>query len=269
MKKLARHLARRRRAWWVRKIRQHVLTLHVGLENRDYQLDRNGEGWVLQQLAKAGQPRVVFDVGAHHGQWTRLAATRLTDAAVHAFEIVPDTCAQLRQRCADATRVTVNNVGLSDEPGEMDVYCDPNRDSKATVVARRANADEQQRQTTRLPVTTGEAYCREAGVDHIDMLKLDVEGHEPAALRGFEPMLRRGAIDVIQFEYGYVNIDTKFLLKDFYEYLEPFGMAVGKIYPDHVDLRPYRYEDENFYGPNYLAVHRERDDLIAALTAER
>ena len=60
---------------------------------------------------------------------------------------------------------------------------------------------------------------------------------------------------MIQFEYGYVNIVAKFLLYDFYKLLEGYGMKIGKIYPDFVDFRDYRYQDEDFIGPNYLAVH--------------
>jgi hypothetical protein len=37
---------------------------------------------------------------------------------------------------------------------------------------------------------------------------------------------------------------------------------VGKVYPTYVDFRSYRLTDEDFRGPNYLAVRRERNDLI-------
>ena len=78
-------------------------------------------------------------------------------------------------------------------------------------------------------------------------------------------MLGAGAIDVIQFEYGYITIDTKFLLKDFHEYLEPFGMKIGKIYPNYIDFRGYKHSHEDFYGPNFLAVRSDLSDLIEKL----
>ena len=45
------------------------------------------------------------------------------------------------------------------------------------------------------------------------------------------------------------------------EVLEP----LGKIFPDHVAFKDYEYRDEDFYGPNYLAVHRSHGALIDAL----
>jgi hypothetical protein len=62
-----------------------------------------------------------------------------------------------------------------------------------------------------------------------------------------------------------VNIITHFLLRDFYELLEGRAYAVGKLFPDHVDFRPYVLEDEDFLGPNYIAVRKMRPDIIAAL----
>ncbi|MFM9971903.1 MAG: hypothetical protein ACKVQK_26275 [Burkholderiales bacterium] len=40
---------------------------------------------------------------------------------------------------------------------------------------------------------------------------------------------------------------------------------LGKLYPDHVDFRAYQLEDEDFLGPNYVAVRQGRGDLIEAL----
>jgi hypothetical protein len=73
----------------------------------------------------------------------------------------------------------------------------------------------------------------------------------------------------VQFEYGYVNVLTKHLLRDFHQLLEAAGLVVGKIYPNHVDFRTYRLPDEDFLGPNYLAVRRSQERLIAALSGGR
>ncbi len=76
-------------------------------------------------------------------------------------------------------------------------------------------------------------------------------------------------VNAVQFEYGYVNVLTKHLLRDFHQLLEAAGLVVGKIYPNHVDFRTYRLPDEDFLGPNYLAVRRSQERLIAALSGGR
>jgi hypothetical protein len=67
---------------------------------------------------------------------------------------------------------------------------------------------------------------------------------------------------VVQFEYGLKNIVTKFLLRDFYAYFEARGYKVGKLFPTSVRFREYRFEDEDFLGPNYVAACPELVGLL-------
>ena len=48
-------------------------------------------------------------------------------------------------------------------------------------------------------------------------MKMDIEGHEPFALRGAKNSLQKGLFRYIQFEYGGCNIDSRTYLKDFYD----------------------------------------------------
>jgi hypothetical protein len=54
-----------------------------------------------------------------------------------------------------------------------------------------------------LPVrtTTLDAYAAASGLRRIDFLKLDVEGYEPAVLRGAAGLLNRHAIGTLFFEW--------------------------------------------------------------------
>jgi hypothetical protein len=71
----------------------------------------------------------------------------------------------------------------------------------------------------------------------------------------------------VQFEYGYASITSHFLLADFYRFFEERGFVLGKLFPDHVDFREYDlYKDENFLGPNFVAVSKKRSDVIALLS---
>ena len=105
----------------------------------------------------------------------------------------------------------------------------------------------------------------EMGIGHIDLLKVDAEGADLAVLRGFLTMLRRRAIDVVQFEYGYACVIARALLLDFYELLEGCGYLVGRLSPRGIDFAPYRLESENFFGPNFVAARADRPDILTLL----
>jgi FkbM family methyltransferase len=231
--------------------------------NRSFASATNGEERVMALMAQSGCD-CLFDVGANVGEWT-LSARRLAPAAtVHAFEIVPDTAALLVAATADDPRVHANASGLGSEEGTVEVRYYPTF-SEGSGVTTQLDLPFELRSC---PVTTGDAYCERHGIEHIDFLKLDVEGAEDSVLRGFAGMFAAGAIDAVQFEYGTPNIESHFLLRDFHAFFGERGFVVGKIYPDHVEFRPYDpLIDEDFRGPNFLAVRRERADLLTNLAA--
>jgi FkbM family methyltransferase len=270
LQRIGRFFACNRSNPWIRRTNTALVALHKGYENLNYDFRSNGELEVLRRLAttEMAVTKTIFDVGANRGEWTALATDVFKGAYVHAFEIVPETFARLHARHGDEGNIVLNNVGLSDREGPMTVYFSAEHHGVATCVAGFSEVFHQyQPEARQVRTTTGDAYCMTKNITAIDFLKIDVEGFEPQVLKGFEAMLRAGKIDVLQFEYGYINIDTHFLLKDFYDYLCQFNMTIGKIYPNHVQFRPYRHMDEDFLGPNYLAVRSERNDLISVLGA--
>ena len=228
----------------------------------NYRFDRNGERRVLTIVARHS-PTVVLDVGANVGSWSSAAAELLGSADIHAFELVPTTARALASRFTDDARVHVNDFGLADFEGSIDVQVHaftPN----ISFIATSAEA----LPTERCRVMRGDDYADGHGITHIDLLKIDAEGADHLVLRGFDRLLRAGRIDVVQFEYARFALTTHFLLADFYEMLEGFGFRVGKIYPTTVAFRPYRIEDEDFRGLNFLAVRSELTDLIAQLQSD-
>jgi FkbM family methyltransferase len=231
--------------------------------NMNFDIERNGELTVLEQF-RSSAPRVIFDVGANVGDWSERATGLFPAASIHAFEIVPDTARVMRERLhRTSAGLTINSSGLSDVSGEITIAYLPDftEGSSGALVPPGETVHYLQ-----CPVTTGDEYCASHGIEAIDLLKIDVEGMEGRVLAGFESMLSRGAIHAVQFEYGHLNASVRFLLGDFYELFERHGFTVGKVFPDGVDFKELDpWHDENFIGPNYLAVLRTDTELIARL----
>ncbi len=232
--------------------------------NHSYDPARNGELRVLRLLGEADM-RCVFDVGANVGNWVTSAAALLPQASFHCFEIVPETARRLAEHTAHlGDRVHVNAVGLGEAPATVQMSINPDFLEGATATGL---------QHPGLPVDvqpgeviTGDAYCREHAITHIDLLKIDTEGLDLQVLKGFDALLGGGAVDVVQFEYGLANIPVRALLADFYAFLGERDFVVGKIWPHDIAFRDYNPRtDEDFRGPNYLAVRRDHTDLIARL----
>lgn len=232
-------------------------------KNFDYFFATNGEAWLLDRL-KSDQVECVFDVGANHGEWSSLALAAFPKAKVHAFEIAPPTFRQLETVHGGNDRVSLNAVGLSESEGEFDFDYFPGADAISSLLVG-SGIHKLASQKIRVKTITGDTYCNSHGIAHIDFLKMDVEGAEYLVLRGFSSLLEKQGIDVIQFEYGLKCIISKFLLRDYYDLFLERDYVVGKLYPDRVVFKPYEVTDEDFLGPNYVAVSRKRPDIIKLL----
>jgi FkbM family methyltransferase len=229
--------------------------------NVNYDAASNGEARILRLLGGRAAT-CILDVGANVGDYALLAQRLCPTAQIHAFEIVPQTFSVLEARTAGISRITRSRIGLGEQAGRIDVmHCteEPGLSSVYPWPHGKVTT------TITCEVQTGDAYCAAHGLEHVDLLKLDIEGAELPALRGFERMLSSGRIDAVQFEYGYVNIMPRFLLRDLTEFLSAHGYRVGKIFPMSVDFKRYELTDEDFQGPNYLAVRESRADLVTLL----
>ena len=232
--------------------------------NASYKPHKNGERWLLGALG-AEPMRTVLDVGANVGDWSLLAAAAFPDATIYALEIVPSTAATLRARTAGVSRIKVFDQGLADHTGSLTVRFNPAATAHTTFTDY-PHGWEGERIEGR--VMRGDEFLAREGIRAVDMLKLDVEGAEHLVLQGLGAALAARSVRFVQFEYGRVNILTRFLLKDFYEVFARNGYVLGKIYPDYVDFRDYELGDEDFLGPNYLAC-RADEPLIARLRGNR
>jgi FkbM family methyltransferase len=199
---------------------------------------------------------VVFDVGAHRGEWTRELLSQAPGvAAVHCFEPAtvhwPEICA-----IADP-RVRLVRAAVSDAAGEATLHANEPGSALASLT-RRDLGHMGLRFEHAEPVRTLrlDDYLREQAIARVDFLKLDVEGHELAALRGAEDALRRKAIAALAFEFGGCNIDTRVFFRDFWKLLEAYGYGLYRLAPRHRlwPVEAYSEETENFLFANYFAV---------------
>ena len=217
----------------------------------------------LQERLKDVHLETIFDVGANSGEWTRMARKFQPNADIHTFELIPQTFKKMVDNNVIDEKVYPNSFGLSNHTGIIPVNVVPNNDRVTTAVLDYAHTEVKR---VNALVTTGEYYCLAQEINFIDFLKLDCEGHEYEVLEGFRPVMEAQAIGCIQFEYGLLNVLTKHLLMDFYRMLTPLGYLIGKLTPEGITFKDFNLQDEDFRGPDMVAVHTSRQDIGLALS---
>lgn len=232
----------------------HRLALHGLGYGRVAGVATSGEGALLDRLANRPLSLLV-DAGANRGEWALAALERWPAAAIHAFEPAADVCEELRGTLGD--RAVVQNKALGASTGTATLHKVSGSDTLSSLHLRDlARHDMTMTDAEVVEVVTLDSYCDDAEIDHIDLLKIDVEGHELAVLNGASRMLAEDRIDVIQFEFGGTDIDARTFLRDFVDLLNP-RFTISRLLTDGQVPLDYREESEIFVGCNFVAERRQ------------
>ncbi|NJN87145.1 MAG: FkbM family methyltransferase [Leptolyngbyaceae cyanobacterium SL_7_1] len=219
-----------------------------------------GELEVLKGISLAG--KVVFDVGAHTGAWSKAALNHWADVQIHTFEPTPKSYHALIQYLAEflpTEQLIPNQLAVSDQPGLQTFYLYEDAPTWNTLHRRNALEKQGLRSPSPLSVltTTLDQYCEQIGLRRINFLKIDVEGEEANVLLGAKELLRQERIDYVQFEYGGTWRDAEKNLGEVFIFLHDFNYALFKIQPNGLQFIPqFTPELEDFEFSNYLAVHQ-------------
>jgi FkbM family methyltransferase len=199
---------------------------------------------------------VALDVGANVGFWAVPFAQRGT---VHAFEPVPSNAARLAENAAlngVSDRLCIHEVALSDHAGSAVITLreDFLRGAETGNAALAIDHDDDRFQSLTVGRDTLDSLVSGLRLDRIDVMKVDIEGHEDSFLRGARNTIA-GARPVIFIEwnrsyYERRQVDPAARIADALTDLD--YIYLRRIDGEHWDLVPA------FESPKLL------DDLIIA-----
>jgi FkbM family methyltransferase len=228
--------------------------------NNNADFYKNGENRFLQNFFSDCKEKqlTVFDIGANVGDYTQIlihySQKFFKEMNVHLFEPMPHTFEKLKSRFVNSKGLIYNNCGASDENSNRDIYFDHNESALASLYDRLAVKLDK-----KIPIKLIrlEDYITEQKVGKINLIKLDVEGHEFSALNGMGKYLNGHFIDFIQFEYGGTYIDSRTYLNDMFKLLESRGFKLFKIKRHSLEPVNYMPAFENFAYSNYVAISED------------
>lgn len=201
-----------------------------GLGILNYQDDHvSGERhFVTRVLPRLVRPEpVFFDVGANVGTFASMLLTEFPQATVHAFEPHPRNYARLQSLGTRYNRVKCHNVALGDAEGTATLYDRADGDGSSHASLHESVISELHGQgvvEVGVRVVTLDTIAEEQGVDYVDYLKIDTEGHELAVLKGAARLLAGNRIGCIQFEFNEMNVVSRVFLRDFRKILAGYDL---------------------------------------------
>ena len=220
----------------------------------DSNMERNGELTFLRGVL--GNCRIVFDVGANVGEWAQHALAINSNISLHCFEPGHQNFLQLVANVP--SQVVCNELGLSSHPDDKPLFMIDGNPGMTSLYQRRGLTDlglQPPVEGERVTLVRFDDYCLEHQIDHVDFVKLDVEGHELEVLQGMTRSLDENRVGIIQFEYGGCNIDAGVLLKDLWSFFDTFSYGLYKLLPRGPRrVHEYSQSHENFQYQNWAAI---------------
>jgi len=223
----------------IRGYRAVARRVETVLMNRSLHTDTNGELWLLSRLPV--RPCVI-DVGFHHGDYSGHVIAAHPDATVYAFDPAPSAVEWHARRFREIPNINMAQIALSDASGQHVFY---DYGTGCNSLAKRDNAGDLAA-TYEVAVWRLDKWCRERGVDRVDLLKIDAEGFDLNVLRGASDLLDRQAIDVFMFEYADGWIANRTFLSDAVTYIADKPYRLFRLFNGFLSPLRYTPTDERF-----------------------
>lgn len=225
-----------------------------GMDNLEVTGFQPEQNFLNEYLGSVSTP-VVLDVGAYRGDYAAGALKANANSKVFSFEPHPVSYQKLKKRSRDLGFVAVN-IGCSDRDGTLKLFdiAEESRSFRTTAYQEAIEKMLDRKSVCyEVPTTSLDSFCRQADISHIDLLKIDAEGHEINILEGASTLLKDKKVHAIQFEFNELSIYAGKHFKDFVDQLPDYMFFI--LLPDGaVPLGAYNpLEHENYVYQNIVA----------------
>ncbi len=157
-------------------------------------LPEYAEQMFMYQFVEAND--IVVDIGAHIGSETVLLGSKLASGRIYSFEPTPAILPHLKANISINNlmdRIVVESMAISDHNGYTKFYL--STESEVNSLHKNKGSKE-----ISIKTITLDKYASVYDIQHVNLLKIDVEGYEYAVIRGSKSLLTKHKIDVIVFE---------------------------------------------------------------------
>lgn len=212
------------------------------LRNREFRNNFSRESLIKSLVDQRVPAPILLDVGAHKGESVRFLRRLIPSAQIHSFEPSTSSFAELRTLADNTTHC--HNVALSDVDGTVEFFANTISHTNSMFRVNENSRDslyfEQQRRTgaptpqgafnvsTQVRSVRLSTFCREHALNHIHLLKIDVQGAESKVLTGAaEALLFTDCIILEIMFFDYYEHQGSF--SEIEAVIRPFGFRLFSI----------------------------------------
>lgn len=217
------------------------------------------ENRVVHKLLKK-KPELAIDIGGNIGEYSAEIRRRNSMTEIHIFEPSATNIKKLLHRFSNDKQIVVVPFAVSDNISQATLFSNEPGSGLSSLTQRKLqhiNIDFNVKESVNT-IRFEDYWQANLNGRNIDIVKIDIEGHELSALNGFGKAIH--STKLIQFEFGGCNIDTRTYFQDFWYFFKEHNFDIYRITPIGIEfIKNYRESDEKFSTTNYIAVNRNID----------
>jgi FkbM family methyltransferase len=221
--------------------------------------------WIRQSL-QLRQARVIFDVGANHGDFSKAASVCFPQADVFLFEPLPLLRSILESEVTrHRNQWHFHPIALGASEGHLPLYVDPANDTIGSLAGFSESYNKMHNQSPNrsntakieVPIESLDNFCQRERIGQIDLIKIDVEGFEFAVLDGSSEMLGNTKAIIIELSLVRKAEGKPEPLLDMVNRLTQYGFYIVALFPSFAP-------DENKQGrpQEYNILARRFDSKV-------
>ena len=153
--------------------------------------------------------KYIFEVGARYGDESIMLATVFNTSQIYSFECNPNTVMKCVSKLKDHNNITLFCHGLGEKEEVLPFYSYTKDNDGASSLHKRIDFDDTQELTGHVLIRSLESVVREHSIPYIDLLCMDIQGHELSVLKGSAEYLKN--IKYVIMEEPKLVINTQFL----------------------------------------------------------
>jgi FkbM family methyltransferase len=180
---------------------------------------------------------IIFDIGASIGQTASQYRTCFPRAKINCFEPIDVSLNQLKERFSNDSKTQCFQIALTCSEGEKTFYLNKGPETSSLLPSTQesskwAAADLMENvRSLSVPTTTLDAFCQKAGINKIDILKMDTQGAELSILKGAANLLSTEKIGIIYSEVLFVPLyEGQASFHDIGSFLSPYGYRLFDLF---------------------------------------
>ena len=168
-----------------------------------------------------------LDVGANIGYYSLMAAAVAGPSGrIVAFEPNPHIFNHFKRTIEKnrISHITLEQYALADAAGTCELFVPIEAgNNTATMIANEGGSP------VSVPVITLDDYLDRNDIEHVDFMKIDVEGYEPRIIAGAQATIKAKKIDAILCEFsGHWLRQDGTTPQDFYEFMRSLGLRASE-----------------------------------------